>query len=81
MDNPGQAHLEVIRAQIQAVPAELETFGPRAQAIRDAGDLEAVEEEARALCGRLRDWLVVYEVQEALCSEAVRAEEEALVKA
>lgn len=81
MDNPGHDHLEVIRAQIQAVQAEVETFGQRAKAVRDAGGLEAVEREASELCGRLGDWRVAYEVQQALCSEALRAEEEALVKA
>jgi len=58
VDNPGHDHLEVIRAQIQAVQAEVETFGQRAKAVRDAGGLEAVEREASEWCGRLGDWLV-----------------------
>jgi hypothetical protein len=43
--------------------------------------LEQVERETSALCGQLSDLLVALQVQVALGSVALRAEEDALVKA
>lgn len=81
MDDPGHEHLETIRTQIQAVQAQLEAVGQRAKGLRDATALEQFERETSALCGRLSDLLVAAQVQVALCSVELRAEEEALVKA
>ncbi len=81
MDDPGNAHLEAIRAQIQAVQAQLEAIGQRTSGVLDVAGLEALEREASGLSGQLSDLLVAAQVQVALCSVELRAEEEALVKA
>ncbi len=81
MDDPGNAHLEAIRAQIQAVQAQLEAVGQRTSGVLDVAGLEALEREASGLSGQLSDLLVAAQVQVALCSVELRAEEEALMKA
>ena len=81
MDNPGYEHLEAIRTQIQAVQAQLEALGQRTSGVLDVNGLEALEREAKGLSSQLSDLLVAAQVQVALCSAALRAEEESLVKA
>ena len=81
MDNPGHEHLEVIRAQLQAVQTQLEALGQRTGGVLDVAGLEALEREASELSGQLSDLLVAAQGQGAWCSVELRTEEEALVKA
>jgi hypothetical protein len=81
VDNPGHEPLEVIRAQLQAVQTQLEALGQRTGGVLDVAGLEALEREASELSGQLSDLLVAVQVQVALCSVELRAEEEARVKA
>jgi len=80
-DDPGHDHLEAIRTQIQAVQTPLAALGQRTSAVLDVAGLEAIEREASGLSRQLSDLVVAAQVQVALCSAELRAEEEALVKA
>jgi hypothetical protein len=81
VDNPGNEHLEAIRTQIQVVQAQLEALGQRTSGVLDVAGVEALEREVSELSGQLSDLLVAAQIQIALCSAELRAEEEALVKA
>jgi hypothetical protein len=81
VDDPGHEPLEAIRTQIQAVQAQLEALGQRTSGMLEVAGREAIEREASGLSSQLSDLLVAAQVQVALCSAELRAEEEALVKA
>jgi hypothetical protein len=80
-DDPrGRNYCDEYRPRIQAQLEKIAKFADTDRAVSDAEELEALEREIRQLTEHLGGLLVGYQLQQVLSSEALRAEEAALVR-
>jgi hypothetical protein len=78
--DPGQERLRAIEAEIAAVQEAIARAATTPVTLSQAAELQALEREREALCGRLADLLVAQALQWALLDEAMRRAEEALIR-
>jgi len=80
VNDAGHERLRAIEAEIAAVQEAVAIAMVTPMVFRQAVDLQALERERGALCGRLADLLAAQSLQGALLGEAMRSAEDELIR-
>ena len=80
VNDAGHERLRAIEAEIAAVQEAVAMAMVTPIVLRQAVDLQVLERERGALCGRLADLLAAQSLQGALLGEAMRSAEDELIR-